>query len=1096
MYQKQEFIDGVTTLKAEHLQHIEEGISNALSPESQDWVTISNIIPDSYTFWVPGFIQNPNPATQQYTDQLYTTPVGNPAKTVKYATSPLFKLRHPVKIKLNNGAFIRQLNIYTRNKEIVANIGTDGDAILGGNAGLSTAKITEFKNNEENKQLYPNLYDALTTTSLVLNYQVIKEISDMFAAINSKYHSCTPDDEIYYSFNITTTTLPPTNEAENLQWCIDAANRAEILETITTKAFELPGLRFSDDVLTSYKSPLIEDVALEIAENQTILGMQDINTQITTNTTVYSQATTSNFYPSAYTGLYISNSNFQISDFNTPTYSAGTTAYEGYAISIPMPLEFSSDVEYKKQGNMRHYAFLNSSGKTVYYGSVMHSGELILDKDYFDSIGVDINQVKYLCISNSGSAQSTFKLTKTATIKESTYTLPNLILTENQLAGGGGTSTGASNVIDLFNVDRIVAIGDSYTESHYTVKDKSWISKVSLLSDYNVDNFALSGDTYRGQLNKIRTGSYAYAKTSGITWESLHPTHALMICKTNDTKYMNCQQFIYDMMATVDVTKGLGAIPIIATEYHVSGHDFVQTAFDYCAKQSGGYYVDLTEKAYALRGADYAPFWGGSHPGTRSNHLFSDVITKFVNEQMPRPYAAIKIFRPRVLSDNFDDYLFSDIKQRAEKFKEISICHSALTDPSLVDQCTNQKNAKIESEYFKLMAGQLLTFDKVCLIDAILPTTVHDVSEVTLNVTVPTGVQCFVKDALAEPYPSPAFCRRFDIPEILTDEQVVVGNTYTSNKSTGATYKVVEILYDQVESDSGFVNGTILICSGNKGTSAYNDSILTLTSGTGSSTLNCSYEAVGLSSDYPAGKQDIGHYVNTSKFGVLSGSLLKRAMDNDKVTFLLIHDSTFTISNLSISFKGNITKQRDSIHYDKPYNDIHTEQSVLSTKLFDSTNISKWLNNTTLQACNLTPIKPLDNCLPSGVSQIITLMPNDTTIVQKLNTVTPTSGTTNSVKKVKVWARYFPDVFDATTMTYPDQAAITEESFDWAKLNIQLYSSNTQVKNNDCVKMEHLVGLHWTEIEQDLILPPKTFDWYIGLSVVDKPIQIAYIDVV
>jgi hypothetical protein len=87
-------------------------------------------------------------------------------------------------------------------------------------------------------------------------------------------------------------------------------------------------------------------------------------------------------------------------------------------------------------------------------------------------------------------------------------------------------------------------------------------------------------------------------------------------------------------------------------------------------------------------------------------------------------------------------------------------------------------------------------------------------------------------------------------------------------------------------------------------------------------------------------------------------------------------------------------------------------------------------------------------------------------------------------------------VFDATTMTYPDQAAITEESFDWAKLNIQLYSSNTQVKNNDCVKMEHLVGLHWTEIEQDLILPPKLFDWYIGLSVVDKPIQIAYVDVV
>ena len=72
---------------------------------------------------------------------------------------------------------------------------------------------------------------------------------------------------------------------------------------------------------------------------------------------------------------------------------------------------------------------------------------------------------------------------------------------------------------------------------------------------------------------------------------------------------MDCQQFIYDMVATLETTKGLGAIPIVATEYHVSDHDFVQTAFNYYAQQYGGYYIDLTEKDYTLRGTkDYAPF--------------------------------------------------------------------------------------------------------------------------------------------------------------------------------------------------------------------------------------------------------------------------------------------------------------------------------------------------------------------------------------------------------------------------------------------------------------------------------------------------------
>lgn len=566
------------------------------------------------------------------------------------------------------------------------------------------------------------------------------------------------------------------------------------------------------------------------------------------------------------------------------------------------------------------------------------------------------------------------------------------------------------------------------------------MSKVSLLSDYNYDNFAISGDTYRGQLNKIRTGTYAYNSTSGVTWEQLHPTHALLISKTNDTKYMDCQQFIYDMIATLETTKGLGAIPIIATEYHVSSQNYTQTAFDYYAKKYGGYYVDLTEKVYTLRGADYADFWGGSHPGTRPNHIFSDIITDYINKNLPRPYSAIKIFRARDTSliSNLDNYLFGTVEERAEKFKEISICHSALREPKYYDKCTEKPNSKIESEYCKLIANLPVSFNKICLIDVILPTTVHDISEIQLITNELDGVNCYVKDVLAEPYPSPAFCRRFDIPQELTEEQVKVGNKYTSNKSLYSgdpvTYTVVEILRNQqVESTSGFVNGTILICSGNRTTSAYTDSVLTLTSGTGDATLNCSYEAVGLSSDYPAGKQDIGHYVLLDNFGFVDRQTLKRAMDYDKITFLLVSDEEFNLTNVQVEFKGNITKTRSTPTYNNTLSTNYSSDqiSLIAHKKFDDTDISYWKKATNVnQACGVTPTTPADSCLPAGTTKMITLTQDIGTIVQPLTNYIAARPTQNAVHKVRVWARYFPDIFNPETMQYPEEASITEDSFD------------------------------------------------------------------
>lgn len=67
--------------------------------------------------------------------------------------------------------------------------------------------------------------------------------------------------------------------------------------------------------------------------------------------------------------------------------------------------------------------------------------------------------------------------------------------------GGGGDST---KYVTVATSDKIGIIGDSYTESAYTVKGKSYIAKLSLFSDFNFVNFGKSGDIYLGRIYDIR----------------------------------------------------------------------------------------------------------------------------------------------------------------------------------------------------------------------------------------------------------------------------------------------------------------------------------------------------------------------------------------------------------------------------------------------------------------------------------------------------------------------------------------------------------------------------------------------------------------
>lgn len=680
--------------------------------------------------------------------------------------------------------------------------------------------------------------------------------------------------------------------------------------------------------------------------------------------------------------------------------------------------------------------------------------------------------VKYICISNTNAnRQGVFEYTKTKNFI--TFEMPNLRLSDKN-GGGSGSST---NIINLKNVDRVCAIGDSYTESHYTIKDKSWISKVSLFSDFNLENIAVSGDTFRGQLNKIRTGYNRYFSTDSskkYSWEAMHPSYALLTCRTNDIKYMDEDQFMNDLVGILETTRNMGAIPILATEYHTASNPAINSYYQYLAEKYGGYYIDLESETLEVRGNDYSPFWGGSHPGTRTNELMAHPCIEFFNNEMPRPYQSIKIFRPRTKPSELDELIYGNIYERAEKFKEISISHSALTDSKYYDECTSKHNSVVQSEYLKLMNGVDIEFDKYALIDVIFPATSSSISQIQLKTNELTNVDCYIMDPLAEPYPTPEFCRRFDIPQVLNiGTDVAVGNKYTSSLHDSVQFTVKEIKFDKVESDSGLVDGTLLICTGNRTSTATNGGTLTKVSGTGSETLNFYYSATALSSDYPVGKQPIGHLKKLETFGLVNEADVRRCMQVDKMSFLLVSTGAFSLNNLEVQYTGLPNKSKDTILRNRFIQYSKQKQELTVTNTTDSMPDA---------------ITPADNCKPgASKNNNVYLLNSSKPFTYAITGLRDKSRFGPQKIKIRVVARYFPDIFNSSTGTFgEDTSPISLNSFDYVKLKMKLrYSTNA----DRYVIFEKYVGLHWQYIDFEILSAPLQDTAYLEFFVDDKPLQ-------
>ncbi|GAB2780291.1 hypothetical protein GCM10027275_24790 [Rhabdobacter roseus] len=319
-----------------------------------------------------------------------------------------------------------------------------------------------------------------------------------------------------------------------------------------------------------------------------------------------------------------------------------------------------------------------------------------------------------------------------------------------ELSQPQATLPDAGRRIGLMDVERVLVIGDSYSESYSTLVGKSYLAVLSMYSDWNVENYAKSGDDYDFILTRIKNNDPTY---KGVGIKSFTGGgYAFLISFTNDnnkgvinsTDQLN--NYVVNLKKVMAAVKALGYRPVICTEYHningANGGALVQAVLSQVAAQEGAIFADVYEKTRYLRGSDYAPFWEGSHPGPRTCTLFWANLLPYL-KSLPRPKWGIKIYRKRdaVAVATVADLRYTDPVERARKFKEILVTQRAIaTDKQnyydALPTWYALPTGRIQTvgEYLDLMLGSTLAMPDYALLEFVINATAATTKKLRLFV--------------------------------------------------------------------------------------------------------------------------------------------------------------------------------------------------------------------------------------------------------------------------------------------------------------------------------------------------------------------------
>lgn len=329
-----------------------------------------------------------------------------------------------------------------------------------------------------------------------------------------------------------------------------------------------------------------------------------------------------------------------------------------------------------------------------------------------------------------------------------------------QASGGGesddsgDTPVSALHTLHLGNVDKLLLLGDSYTECIYYIKGKGWVNQFAELVDYSVEAWGQGGIT-----------AGAYTEADGVTWHDglyekmrddvarfnamkpsqLGCTRALINVHTNDlagaynSSTTSGNRLYGENMEKLSVQlESMGIKPYYYTAHgagRISMEQYDTILQSLAKRHKSECFNTLATVGYLFPNRPQG--YNVSHPIQRTGGIILDQLLDWVNARFPRPASAIKIYRLRT-SESDHTVSVSDRFTKLQQWQEIALAQSSLSDWSKWDEADSMLSGTgvgHNSEYGALMAGNSLnTNNGYYLLEVILPTDKNNCENVTVDI--------------------------------------------------------------------------------------------------------------------------------------------------------------------------------------------------------------------------------------------------------------------------------------------------------------------------------------------------------------------------
>lgn len=615
-------------------------------------------------------------------------------------------------------------------------------------------------------------------------------------------------------------------------------------------------------------------------------------------------------------------------------------------------------------------------------------------------------------------------------------------------------ATGGYRSINLDTVPRILLGNNSLAEAAFSLKKKFWGSTVSLLTDWNIENMARSGDDYIETFNRVVNDTSIF----GSGARSMPAGYVIINDISNAAwKDRDYQDYWAALRRLIKAIMSLGAVPILMSEprYGELAPSTVLMGLSAIAREHGIEFWNVSDHCRVMEATRNEDYYLNNHGGTRTQQMIADFVARKV-QALPRPSTSLKIFRRRSTLP-ITSLRYDTAEEKARVLEEINIGHTALATvseenfDSLSSETINVQT--MASEYLALKNGSPISIPGIAVIEAVLPGSARNVSEVTIRPNVSGSVLTYYVRKALRPLGWTPEAGGYQAIETAVSENVAADDVYEDSNGQDFTIEGKDTLPD----------GTNVIAATPYVYASQSAQTFTKISGAPGSTA--SFASVrarpGQSAEF---YQSLGTpWANWVAITAVDGlitindpEILQECIIGDKISIAIVGNTTLTMLAPEVRYRGVVEKFFPAIP-EPVY--LDGTQKLAGTLVTDA----EW---TTVDEDGVdlgapTTAAPSDGWLPAGITEVTTVSNS----VRLRQSVTLESDARRSKSaQVMVRARYAP------AKVAPEDygsSPITPDTVDVRSLVVLVNPGD----NTKAMRFTRDVKLAWDDVLFDFDIP-------------------------